>query len=81
MECLVGLICVIGTAGSNLPEGNRLELRYHRGRATVSGEEFMETVWQIWQDMVRIGIPLPTEDFDRTLYCGFLAIADSQLDE
>lgn len=75
IECLVGLITVIGTNGHFLPESNRLELVFQRGRqGATDGHAFMETVWQIWMDLMSMGIPLPMDSFNRSAYCGLLAL-------
>ena len=77
VECLVGLITVIGTEAHFLPEGNRLELVVQNGcQGTTDGRAFMNTVWQIWMDLARIGIPMPQEDcFSRSAYCGLRLLA------
>ena len=75
VECLVGLITVIGTENLFLPEGNRLELVFQGGcQGATDGHAFMETVWQIWTDLTNIGIPMPTNCFSRSAYCGLLAL-------
>ena len=75
LECVVGLITVLGTDASFLPEGNRLELVYHgRPRCATDGRVFTETLWRIWKDLMRMGIPLPADSFNRSDYCGLLAL-------
>ena len=69
VECLVGLITAIGTSARYLPDGNIVEIAIPFGR-NVDGETFMETVCLVWQDLMRIGIPMPMDRFTRSAYCG-----------
>ena len=74
VECLVGLITAIGTSACFLPEGNILEIANVRSQA--DGVAFMETVWQIWTDLRHIGVPMPTDDFTRSPFCGLRQMLD-----
>ena len=59
MECLVGLIYAVGTHGSKLPAGNRLELVYHGRCQKVAEDDFTNRVKHIWDCLQTIGISLP----------------------
>ena len=77
MECLVGLIYAVGTNGSKLPAGNRLELVYHGRCQKVAEDDFTNIVKHIWYCLQTIGISLPRFDFtESTQHGGFLAITD-----